>query len=747
MRYLKNLSSNPTFEGNPWEFTFLDRVPPMCLSDKAARTVWANDPKTDFCFYSAFVALNENGRISDKCGSEDGNPPREMQAFVGDYDAKFTEQEIEAAIARMPIKPNWTERSLSSNWRLIWIFERPITLPSQNFTAFLLQHLHELLPIHELSNLDRGYQEASRYYANGCNWKRLHDIPVSWARLQGWLLKLSERYAWKDFEPGVSIPMEAVAGRLKEQSSKFPRFASWPGEFQLGAQGPSFWIEGSVSTMSAIVRPNGMQSFASHATKSFYTWAELLGADWVKAFEENRIGKAVLDIYYDGHDYAVKNESGRWDIENKDGVTNELVVMRGLTRDVSKKKGQTFSEVESAFAYIRQNQRVKGMASFAFFSKGRMRFNGDEYLNIHTKDAMKPAMEPAVWGPTGQFPWISAFYDRYFATPNQLPYFLSWGSIFYRGCFYRRLNPGHTILTAGPVCAGKTLCTRGIFAGMVGGFAEAKAFLLGEDSFNSELFDYALLAVDDASISANAATLRRYTEGIKRLTANQEIRSNEKFRKAITIWSNARLMISCNQDAESALAIPDTDASTKDKVMLFRAQEPLEKFPKPEEMQKILSEELPWFCRYLVDWVTPAECRSERPEDSRFGGLLPYHDPQLVTTAAQSSRTASLSEILDVWMRDYFTKRAPDAEVWRGTVLDLYQSIMVDPSLTELMRQFPLDLMKRNLATLSNGSQFQIKIHGDAKRRTYEINRCTHYPKETCVLEVTTSENSKFQKA
>jgi hypothetical protein len=749
VRYLKNLSSVSTFEGIPWEFDRAPAVPPMCLTDKAARTVWANDPKTDFQFYSGFVAVNENGRVSDKAGSEEGNPPREMHAAVMDYDAKFTEQEIDSAIARMAIKPNWVERSLSGNARLVWLFERPIILPSQNFTTFLLQHLSELLPIGELSNLDKPAAEsASRYYANGCNWRRLHDIPVGWARITGWLLKLSERYSWKDCEPGVRIDPAHIAEEFKKRSAQYPRFAAWPGDFQIGAQGPSFWIEGSTSPLSAIVRENGMQTFAGHATKGFYTWADLFGAAWVKAFEENRIGRAVMDIYFDGHDYAVRNESGRWDVENKDGITNELVVMRGLTRDVSKKKGQTFSEVEGAFAYIRQQQRVKGMASFAFFPKGRMKFNGDDYLNIHTKDAMKPAMEPAVWGAGGQFPWLSAYYDRYFATPNQLPYYLSWGSLFYRGCYYRKLAPGHSIITAGPVCSGKTLSSRGILAPMVGGFAEAKEFLLGEDTFNSELFDYALLVVDDASIAANAATLRRYTESIKRITANQEIRSNEKFRKAVTIASNARLAVTCNQDAESALAIPDMDLSTKDKVMLFRTQEPKEKFPPPEELSKILGEELPWFCRYLHDWEIPAECRSERPEDSRFGGITPYHDPQLVTTASQSSRTASLSEILDVWCREYFTKREPDADVWRGTVLDLYQAIMVDPGMTELMRQFPLDLMKRNLATLSNGTQFNIKIlEGDPKRRVYEINRNTHYPKTNgkAVHEVQQTNGSKFQ--
>ncbi len=745
MRYLRNLTSPHALEGNPWEFSDLASVPSECLNDKAKRTTWAISPTTNFHFYSGFVGVNENGRVSDRAGSEDGNPPKEYGAAVLDYDAKFTDAEVEAAIARMGIKPNWIERSLSGNIRLIWIFERPIILPSQNFAVYLLKNLSDLLPINELSNLDRPAAErTTTYYANGCNWRRLHDIPVSWARIQGWLVKISNQYAWKDFEPGVVIPSTAIAERFKELNEKYPRFASWPGEFKPGAQGPSFWIEGSTSSLSAIVRENGMQTFAGHASKSFYTWPELLGAEWVKAFEQNRIGRAVTDIYYDGHDYAIKNEAGRWDIENKDGVTNELVVRRGLTREISKKKGQTFSELESAFSYIRTSQRVKGMTSFAYFKKGRMQFNGDEYLNLHSKDAMQPAMESARWGSSGQFPWLSAYLDRYFSSPNQLPFYLSWGALFYKGCFYRQLNPGHSLFVAGPVCAGKTLNTRGIWGPLVGGFAEAKEFLLGEDSFNSELFDYALWAVDDASMGAHSWTHKKFCEMCKRVTANQEIRCNEKFRKAVITGSNARLITTCNQDADSARTLPDMETNMRDKVMLFRVQAPSEKFPL--DLRKVLNAELPWFARYLLDWQIPEECRSERPEDSRFGGILPYHDETLVNTAAHNSNTASFAEILDVFSKEYFTKRNPDADTWRGTVLELYREIMVDPAMAEVMRQFPLDVMKRHLTTLSNGSQFRITIHGDPRRRTYEIDRSTHYPKERNTLEVSTRTDSKFQK-
>jgi len=751
VRYLKRLSANETFQGNPWEFTHLDRVPPNCITDKVARTKWQNELGTDFCFYSAFTAVNESSRINESGGKEGPGSPREMDGWVGDYDARFTDQEIDAAIARMDIKPNWVERSLSGNIRLVWIFERPIMLSSRNYACFILKHLHELLPIKELSNLDQGYLEPSRYYANGCQWRQVEKNPVPWAVIAGWLVKKSRFYSWKDSEPGVTIPAADVAARFRELAPKYPRFAEWEGEFAWGAMGPTFWVEGSTSDNSAIVHENGMQSFANHAQrqgKGWYSWSELLGADWVKRYEENRIGNAVKDIFFDGKDYAVKRDSGRWDILNKDNIQNEMIVMRGLTRDISKKKGETFSEVEAAFAYIHTEQRVKGMASFAFFPKGKIFFNGHYYLNMHTRDAMAPAEGKAIWGPDGQFPWISQFYDNFFATLDQLPFYLSWASYFYKGCYYRTLTLGHAIYIAGPVACGKTFSNRKIIGEIVGGFAEAASHLLGETQFNSQLFDYALHTVDDTSVTGNSTLYKKFCEGVKKNVANNERECNEKFRVGGVIGCRARQGITCNMDADSQLH-PDLDASMKDKVMMFRAQAPKNAFPPEKEMNEILARELPWFCRFLLDFETPEQCRSASQEDTRFGGIKPYHDPEMVLSAQQSSRTSGLAEVINIWMREYFTKIEPDANVWLGSALDLYQQFSQVPGMTDVLRQFSLEKIKRDLWTLSKGTQFKIRtIDGTSGGiRIYEIDRSSHYPKNLTVLEVPEQRtDSRYQK-
>src|SRR6185369_16905001 len=105
----------------------------------------------------------------------------------------------------------------------------------------------------------------------------------------------------------------------------------------------------------------------------------------------------------------------------------------------------------------------------------------------------------------------------------------------------------------------------------------------------------------------------------------------------------------------------------------------------------------------------PEQCRSASQEDTRFGGIKPYHDPEMVLSAQQSSRTSGLAEVMNVWMREYFTKIEPDAEEWLGSALDLWQQFSQVPGMTDILRQFSLEKIKRDLWTLSKGTQFKIR--------------------------------------
>jgi hypothetical protein len=741
MFYLTNHVTSQVMRGLPWEFNGRGSVPKECFADKAARTAWLQSPLTEYHVYTLYEGLNENGRVSTGAtGPDDANPPVKMHGLVADYDSKIPESEILTSLARMSLKPNWWERSLSGNVRLLWLFKEPLALSSFAFSAFLVTHLKEFFPLGEMAGLDEGALTPSRLFVNGGEWHKIHDEPVPHERLMGWYKRVCEKYNWKGSEPGISIDLTAVAARLRDLSDKFPRFQDWPGEFALGAQGPSFWVEGSVSPLSAIVRENGMQTFSGHAHKPFFTWSELLGAEWVRQFEDDRMGTAITDIYFDGRAFFIKKSAtGKWDDESKDNLINELVVTRGLSREVNKKKAKTHSEVESAICFIRNNCRVKGAASFAFFPKGPMDFQGEKYLNLHTLDVLAPSKDPAIWGPDGNFPWLSNFLDTIFDPHDQLDFFLSWLARYYQGCYYRRPVSGQNVFIAGPVGCGKTFLNRAVIGALMGGFSEPKEFLLGEDQFNSELFDHIHWVIDDGSVGATKAAHRYFSEMVKRLAANRDMRSNEKFKKASMVAWVGRLLVTCNLDSESIRLIPLMDISIKDKLMLFKVAYAKAKFLGDEAMAEMLRRELSYLARFLLDFQTPAHCLSEDP---RFG-VKSYHESTLVASASLSNSV--FNEILDSWMKEHFTIRSPEADFWEGTALQLRTAIVMDPTMADPMREFSLEQIKRQLSTLSTGSLFHIEVlSSDEKRLLYRIHRETHYPKPPEGGPI--PESSKFKK-
>ena len=280
---IKNLTTIAAEALNPWEGDWLRKVPPNAITDKKARGVWMNLPTTEYNAYSGFEGVNAGRRVNgDK--TESGNPPLRHHALAIDYDFPLSEVEVEAGVARMTIKPNWIERSLSSNWRLVWLFETPVPMINYAFAVEWLASLDQILPFRQLAGIDENALKApERYLTNGGVWKKLHDAPVPASLLMGHYAEISRKFNWTDSGLGVTVPLDVAAGRLKEL---FPRFASWEGDFVLDSQGPSFWIDGSESPKSAIVRATGIQTFSGHATKPFFDWSELLGHEFVKQFKK-----------------------------------------------------------------------------------------------------------------------------------------------------------------------------------------------------------------------------------------------------------------------------------------------------------------------------------------------------------------------------------------------------------------------------------------------------------------------------
>lgn len=719
---LPNLVSKAVVPCEPWSFTS-SSIPPEVKGKegKKERDRWINNPATKHQVYSAFEGFIAAQRISEGKGADEGNPPFKLYAFVLDIDSPVTEQELLLGIGRMgDTVPNYFERTLSGNARLIWLFEKPVAFPNRRFAVEFLKRAFAQFRFEQVAaGVDLpAFMEPNRYYTNSGEWLVVDAAKrIPYAVLQGLVVEVSEKHLWRKDRGAVDIPLPAV---LAELEKKWPNHG-WPGDFVEGSQGPSFWIDGSASPKSAIVKPTGLFTFSSHAVKPFYDWADLLGIQFVEKYKTEMMGKAVEGIYHDGTKYYRKDGYGEWKYYTKEDIASHLNVDRGLS---SVKDQGSPSEVARAIQFIQNWQGVVGAAPFVFQPTGLVQKSGNRFLNTHTRRPLSPSGEPTVWGPEGNMPFLSKFFDGIFH-PESKPvrprdYYLSWLSRFYRGAYEMRPESGQNVFMLGAPGVGKTLLSQGILARLMGGAADAEDYLLGTTQFNSELFEVGLWNVDDNSANVDVTTHRKFSAMVKKMAANTTFAYHAKFRVPCAVDWLGRVVVTANADEESARIVPDLSISILDKLSLYRTADvsPVV-YPAREQLLKTLEEELPRFARFLLDYQIPEHCLGT----SRFG-IKAYHDEELLRLADQSSATASFVEILEHWAAVYFEEH-PDKNSWVGTAYGFTRELSKDPhTVAAGVRSLTPLQVSRMLAAVHVKRMFSLApVPGKATSRLWKIDR------------------------
>lgn len=723
MRYLENLSTQAALPGRPWEFVNRGQLPQEVRADKSLRDKWINFPTTKWNVYSMWEGLNENARINKAKGdTTDENPPLRIHGFAVDYDAQLSEDEVASGLARLaPLAPNYYERSLSGKCHLVWVLSKPITVSGWTLAKAFLElaidklRLRGALPMFD----EKAFCNPSIYLTNSGDWFHIHDEPLSAALALGWLVEASAKINWA--EEGYNVPLEKV----RDELAKDPKFTNseWAGiDFKLDAQGPTWWIEGSKSPKSAVVKASGMFTFSATATKSFYTWADLLGHAFVDQYRSKRIGDAVDGIFFDGLSFWRSLGRGAWKSWTKDDIRGFMKCDLGLSPVPA--KGEMVSELERAYQFIQEHHNVDGAAPFAFKPNGQITVHGAPFLNTHTTRVLQPAAELTPWGPTGGFPTLSQFFgppstvDSSDDAPRlfkggvrPVDTFISWLAHFYKCCYELDLQSGCHVFVSGPANIGKTFLNREIVGQLMNGYAEADDFLMGVDDFGAELFKVALWVVDDNAVSTTAARHRQWSEALKKMAANRTFVFHEKFRNRQQVSWEGRILATLNADEESARLIPNLEMSIVDKLHLYRTQDqPTIRFGTMAENRAMLKRELPYFAKFLLNWTTPEYCIQRRPNgdpDYRFGGVAPWHDPSLVQHANLTSSTSGFYEILRSWLDEYLTLanegRKGDDRItsWVGTAFELRKAMCAgDPSTLDALRGTSVNGISTSLSQL-----------------------------------------------
>jgi hypothetical protein len=683
----KNLVTRSLQPCEPWLFKLVEPISQQIREVKEDRQRWYQNPVTVHCFYTALEGVNAVQRVGKD------NPPHLIHGFVADYDIRIPAERIMEAIREMAIKPTYFESSLGGNFRLVWILERPLPVDDRGFCTFILQQAHDWLRLGLLPGLDRkAFEETSRLYCNGCAWEDLGNGPIPAATAQAFFVECGRKFRFKAGDDEM-VPLDLVEKALRE---RYPNF-SWPCSFELETQGPSFWVPGSVSLQSAIVKPGGMFSFAAHSDKPFYSWSDLLGKEFTEKFQADAVARATDDVWWDSKIFWRRINGVYASVEK-----TELLSYLKVTCRLSAKPGQGgVSQQEAALEHIYVHQRVIGAAPFVMRRSGLIMFDGERKLNTYSG---KP-LEPADTGDDKDCPWLVSLEENLFGKGEQRDQKLAWLKHFYTSAYNFDPRPGQNIFMMGLAGAGKTLWNREVIGGLVGGFVDASDYLVNGAQFNSYLYRRCLWVLDDDSPAGSPQATARVHLMFKKIAANQQALCNTKFQNSVMLEWMGRIVCTTNLDFISSRIVGPLDNSSLDKTCLFRCA-PGSRFDFPDriEIANTLARELPHYARRILNWEPPATVR----RDSRYG-YAAYHDKSLLDQTYQSSPTASFKEVLIEYLAGWF-KANEKAAYWEGPVSMLLREIMVSQNNDLVLRSLKLEQTSRFLEQIQREGNIQGEV-------------------------------------
>jgi hypothetical protein len=409
---------------------------------------------------------------------------------------------------------------------------------------------------------------------------------------------------------------------------------------------------------SAVVRDTGMQVF--NMEKGFYAWGEILGPSFIKKYQSNRIGAAINALYYDGHIYWEKLTNGHIVSRSRKDIEVRLKSHHGLSPRVP--KGGTSSEIEEAYNTIITEKLVDGALPFVYDQRTICPFQGRDYLNTSRRRPAEPAKDPQNW--CDNFPFIGALLEAILAD-KQLPYWLGWVNRYFTSAVSGVPNQGHALFLVGDTGLGKTFLNECVLDLLFGGHISCGSFLMGEDGgFNSHLFEFGLWTCDDRVPAADARKYQHYTSTVKSIVANGVFVVNEKFQKAGQLQWNGRLSVTANYTSEDIRMIPELNISMRDKMMLFRAYKHNMKFDERHKNRDVVEREIPYFARYLLDYVPPLAVQSS----ARFG-ISSYINKELEAFALENGAHAFFLELMEIFNDNVFSKDG--AAEWEGNATEM----------------------------------------------------------------------------
>ncbi len=667
---LVELKATPITE--PWKLKPF-AYPPGLVKEQI-QAMW-KDPSFKHHFFSAFEGMTESVFVS----KEAKNRPFRQWCLIVDYDARLSDTMREHVKNNPPVEypPSWLVTTVSGNARLIWDFELPVMFSNdQQALAFLNQITRRLQLSRWLPGLDlkclRGLYQCCEL---GQKWEPLTPeakIPI--AVLNSWLLDASKTVTLLSPEDHkTNIPLTHIA---EEVVKRFP--GRWQGEFDLGRRGIRFWDPVADNPTAAVVTPEGMMCFTGD--KPFMTWKAIFGPRFVEEYEAAKADIIMRRALWDEKCFWLQLGDENWERFTAEHFSRWLKC-EGMSSKPEFSGGA--SEIDKMMILIQTHCRVRAALPFVFQPQGPMTFRGERILNISRVKVLQPAdagifhdFDSAV--KTFPFIWsfLTNFLERVDKRPVQLTYLLHWMKHVYETGYYMRPRPGHAIVLAGTMSKGKTFFATALLGKMLGGSGDSSDFVVKGSQWTNQLAKWPIALIDDQQGGANHEAHTQFSAVVKKLVANRSMSYNGKYESTGEVEWLGRVIINCNDDAESLRLLPTMDNSIADKISLLRVNGASDfVFPADEsETSRHLEEELPYFCRFLLDMKYEEDAKNA--VSTRFF-LKPFHHPFLMGHACRGGMSYSVYELLQPFLQAY-KKEKPDDPIWQGTASQLYQCLYAE---------------------------------------------------------------------
>lgn len=707
-RYLKNLRDNSAHFTA--DISKIKKQKPK-FSNKAEYRDWCADSQTDHIFYSTVEGRAPSKRITND------NPAHKIYGVVADYDAAVNWVSIDDDIkfkCNIEKLPTWRSQTQSGYLRLVWEFKNPIPIEPELFDTFMLNMMKSLQLNKLFAGFDSSSLRANQYFELGEDWINTAD-PIEDSIVQAALAK-----SVADKPPqsaDTSIPINVVA---EEIESRFPN--RWVGDFEIGSRGPLFWIDDGINRDGCQVVEDGIVCYSDRAGKGFMSWRDIFGAGFVKDYEEKKLSGLLDEYWFNGRSFFKVLYNSAVSIP-RDQLILELR-QAGFTS--KPRKNQPLSEVEAAILTVSNQNRIDEIAPVVFSGDRVVSYNGHRILNCANIDPVQPDAD----GDRSKWPFLNKWLNQLFVdsgTSPALDYFYSWLKRFYMSVLQREFVQGQALLLVGPTNKGKSLLSNRVISGLVGGYADASDYLSGQTRFNKDLGRVAAWVIDDTTSAASFQDQRKATELIKRAVANPRVEYQAKYADAMSIPWTGRVVMSLNMDINSLSVIPSLDSSNRDKLMALRiSDKATSDFPSNAILEKTIEDELPFFAKFLTDWVIP-----HAVEDVGRFGVRSFIDRKVADAAYDNSSRSTVAELVE-----FFVKRCREMSDqmshWTGTLTEFQVSLHDFNNGRNVGMSNNLEFVRRGMSTLEESSKNNDHVRpvvskGRGGGKIWEINLSSAY--------------------